>query len=1403
MWTAFALVGVALPGSSAVAQNPAQPTRNFDNPASHETGQQFAPANVQRQDTPNDPSYDQSEPDTVNSPRSTNLYDERFDLFGFPSALSATTAKYHDSQQGHMVGDPMVSGYNAAGAWKLERGRRDVTVAILDTGIRWNELGLRDKIHLNTGELPLPEKAGARCTAPAGANPYDCNGDGVVNVEDYAQDPRVTAVIAQGYSGRDAPTPPTLVTGQDLIHAFGDCQIDPGTHLVVPGTCGAGKHYDNDHSGYANDIAGWNFFDNTNDPTDRSSYFAASNHGSGRAGDAAEQGNDGQGSIGVCPHCQVMPVRVWDTFVSDGNTFGLGITYATDRGAQVIEGADGNLYHSAFTERASQYAYDHGAVQTYSGDDLNTANHNYPANYGHAMLIQGTVPDTVGLGQNAPGPPSGTPSPLAVTINQIVTAFKAAGGGTNAPPGTYFRGANTTQYGGKSSISMEGATGSINTGRASGAAGLVISAAMDHGIALHPDETREILEQTAERVTSANVVGAGSADPGADPTKPPNEQWTTHFGWGRANLGAAVGVAASGKIPPEAAIDSPDWYAPLTGRQVQITGLARARFAAGGQFHWKLRVGAGLAPTSYTTVREGNSSTSVTDFGPIDLNMVRAQLAQANLTPAALDPGGPVFSPTSPSPFAQQFTVQLEVTNRDIPPTMGIDRRVLTTFADPTLRSGYPKRLGTGGEAPIRYADLNGDNVPELIVPTEDGQVHAYEPDGSELAGWPVRTGVQSAAVGHSGAAALGALGAPNEPPRGPVIADLDSSGRPDVITAAGTHIYAWHGDGTPVAGFPVQSDLSLCTPDKESQPLHHPKCGFLATPALAHLEGKNRPPDIVAPALDGHLYAFHSDGTPVPGFPVALVDPKENPQVIAESINEPAVGDLTGNGRDDVVVSTNEVYGAPSAGSDVSFSGALGRAAGGSTRVYAVKAEGNADPSAPNKPFLAGWPISLPGIIQNVLPLIGPGQDPAIASVNGVTQIFASATGGSLDAYTADGKHATTIQQNAYGPGSNAVDKSGSLNLFESASLGDLLGSGRPDVVKYQVSLNQAVNLLLVGQNQPYNHLIGAFDAASGAPLPSYPTVTDDYQFLSSSNIAKVDPASPVNQVLAGTGLGLLHAYDGATGLDAPQFPKQTGGWLFAPAALSDDGRLADITREGFLFEWSSKAPKCQPSLQWPSFRHDPQSSGNLNHDGTPPDAVAKLTLTALGGGRYQLGFVSPGDDGPCGTPHAFITRVDGQLRDLGLGSPPAGGTPFSAQVTLPSGAHTLSIQAQDGAGNLGYPVTVALPQVPGSILGSGGPGACIAGGRLRYRINPVPHGRVVKLQVYVNGHRVLTRRARRITHVSFRRPLAASFTVKVVSINNRGGRVISRRRYTRCGELSKKSHVKRHHGRHARRER
>ncbi|MEA2124328.1 MAG: hypothetical protein QOI80_1110, partial [Solirubrobacteraceae bacterium] len=245
---------------------------DFEHPASSDTSQKFtSTGHVQRQDTPNDPDYDSAETN-----QTTNVYDERFDLFGFPSKYTELTARYKDGPHALL---PMVSGVNAAGAWKIERGRPDTFAAVLDTGIVWGSSGLRTQVHLNRDELPLPQ----------GAQAYDANGDGAFNVDDYANDPRVGAAQP---------------TGQDLIHAFSD-----GT--------------DADDNGYVDDIAGWDFFDDDNDPNDASSHFAASGHGSGRTEEAVESGNDDAGELGICPHCTFVPLRIWDTFVSDQNNFAM------------------------------------------------------------------------------------------------------------------------------------------------------------------------------------------------------------------------------------------------------------------------------------------------------------------------------------------------------------------------------------------------------------------------------------------------------------------------------------------------------------------------------------------------------------------------------------------------------------------------------------------------------------------------------------------------------------------------------------------------------------------------------------------------------------------------------------------------------------------------------------------------------------------------------------------------------------------------------------------------------------------------------------------------------------------------------------------------------------------------
>ena len=132
----------------------------------------------------------------------------------------------------------------------------------------------------------------------------------------------------------------------------------------------------------------------------------------------------------------------------------------------------------------------------------------------------------------------------------------------------------------------------------------------------------------------------------------------------------------------------------------------------------------------------------------------------------------------------------------------------------------------------------------------------------------------------------------------------------------------------------------------------------------------------------------------------------------------------------------------------------------------------------------------------------------------------------------------------------------------------------------------------------------------------------------------------------------------------------------------------MADITREGCLFQWQTQAPACQP--QWPSFRHDQQGSGNYDRDGTPPGPFLNASLTSPGGTSYTLTFTAPGDDGVCGTPASYIARAGKNPAEIG--GPAPGGAAVTREVTLPAGTRKLTVQARDEAGNLGPAVPVKV---------------------------------------------------------------------------------------------------------------
>ena len=81
---------------------------------------------------------------------------------------------------------------------------------------------------------------------------------------------------------------------------------------------------DDDANGYTDDICGWDFYKNDNNPYDDTRY----GHGTGEAKDSTAEANNGDGDPGVCPLCRFVPLRVGDSFIADVNAFGKAVIYA-------------------------------------------------------------------------------------------------------------------------------------------------------------------------------------------------------------------------------------------------------------------------------------------------------------------------------------------------------------------------------------------------------------------------------------------------------------------------------------------------------------------------------------------------------------------------------------------------------------------------------------------------------------------------------------------------------------------------------------------------------------------------------------------------------------------------------------------------------------------------------------------------------------------------------------------------------------------------------------------------------------------------------------------------------------------------------------------------------------------
>ncbi|HXJ33682.1 MAG TPA: S8 family serine peptidase [Candidatus Eisenbacteria bacterium] len=1099
-----------------------------------------------------------------------------------------------------------VTGMSADLAWQVTTGRPDVLIAVLDSGIKWDDRGamadLARKVHVNRHELPLPQNAAGQ-TKPAAApgarnpDPYDLDDDGVLTAADYAADPRVGDRNANG-----------VIDPEDLIAAFSD-------------------GVDGDTNGYVDDIAGWDFLDDDNDPFDDVSY----GHGTGEARDSCAEADNG-GDLGVCPNCMVMPVRVGDSFIADSNNFAQAVVFAVDSGAHVVQEALGAVNDSQFARDAIEYAYGRDVPVIASAADEESFHHNVPAANRHT-----------------------------ITVNSV-TKFTDVSGIELTPHSFLFLN-GCTNYGGNIAVAIASSSCSSEaTGRGSGIAGLLVSAALDAVEAgsltprrtdptgnVHPlsaNEVGQLLTMTADDIDFSSNRTAAFGLPGTTTVRYASQPgWDQYFGYGRAHAAHAVGAVAMGDIPPEADLLAPDWWTTLDPQStpaVPITGSAAARRAT--SFGYELAFGCGVQPTEdrFHPIASASGVTSPLSAATLATWRVADAAATCAFDPAATPSTAPSGT-ASPNDTPDLFTITLRLRVVDDAGRTGESRRTVYVVHDQDLLPGFPVRLGGSGEASPLFIALKGHGKrakENLLVATSDGLLHAYRPDGTEMKGWPVSTDLLPLHTG-SHAFTVGAL----QPTyaeslgNGLAAADIDGDHRVEVVAGSlGGKLYVWDRKGRRRKGFPVTTDPRFSARTVRDR-FNRVQRGLVAPPVLADLDSTPKTLEIVAAAMDRHVYVWRPDGSPLPGWPVqvvdrtqmAAIDPvshKVTPKVVngqavalqgTKIVSTPAVGPLRGDGRPVIVVGTNEEYReapnfAAAGNGTISLFINLGVLSQANGRVYAIPAAGMNDAEGatnPSGPYLTGWPARPAILADELLPWIeGVPGAPSMADVDGdgtlevgISSVAGPAyllqsDGSSFYGADAAGKPRTLPTDRAtFGAASPTTDPFASVPSLGSGTFAPIGPGGTVAWIQTGAGFVRLLDAQLPAEQLPHDVHLLAWRAATGESLVAFPRLLDDLVFLGEPSVADIS-GDDVPEILVGSGGYLVHAID-ASGTEPLRWPKFTGGWIIASPTVSQQFAkgsqvVAVTTREGYVWVWRSAGnPKTTPP--WPRYHHDARNSGVL----------------------------------------------------------------------------------------------------------------------------------------------------------------------------------------------------------------
>jgi len=179
----------------------------------------------------------------------------------------------------------------------------------------------------------------------------------------------------------DAPEAWDIITSSNIIVAVLDTGIDynhpdlAGNMWVNEAELNGATGVDDDGNGYIDDIRGWDFADEDNDPEDY--YF----HGTHCAGTIGAIGNNGVGVTGVCWDVKIMNLKVFPNYGEEWFNSGAiaAIEYGVDNGAHVLSNSWGGGPYSQSLKDEIEAADANGVLfVAAAGNDYGNNNDTYP-----------------------------------------------------------------------------------------------------------------------------------------------------------------------------------------------------------------------------------------------------------------------------------------------------------------------------------------------------------------------------------------------------------------------------------------------------------------------------------------------------------------------------------------------------------------------------------------------------------------------------------------------------------------------------------------------------------------------------------------------------------------------------------------------------------------------------------------------------------------------------------------------------------------------------------------------------------------------------------------------------------------------------------------------------------------